>query len=166
MSRYELLASPVPLVPVTRGDYEQSSNSPTKSTTRVRWLKLHEWTSLPIDLYTYFSGLAVEEMLAKVATSNYRTGMDERRPEANPTDELTLAQWLTESFTYLHNRVTIPHGAAHPHAKIVIPAPQFLQAGKVDYVFACNRRACGVMELKTFWKVTSEQIDQVIDGSP
>jgi hypothetical protein len=92
MSRYQILATLVPLVPVPRGDYEQSGNYPTKSTTRVRWNALHEWTTLPADVFTYFGGLLVEEMLAKVATSNYRTGILERRAEENPTDQLTLAQ--------------------------------------------------------------------------
>src|SRR3981189_2314354 len=83
-----------------------------------------------------------------------------------PSDESTLRPFIDATYFTPHNMATVALGAEHPHAQIYEGAPaQFPQAGKCDYLFVQRGKICGVVELKTFWKVTPAQIDEVINGT-
>ena len=153
-------------MPVSKYIPPRSTASPTVSTTRVRWDRLTEWTSLMSEAWAYVSNLSQEELSARVASASYREGSNEELEETvEPTDEATLRPWIKAMFLFPHNVAVRPIAAVNAHAKIFeASAARFPHAGKCDYLFVHNGRRCGVVELKTYWKVTSEHIDEVING--
>ena len=64
-----------------------------------------------------------------------------------------------------HNFAAQPHQAVHPHAQINVFSSEYQLAGEADFLFVYNGLVCAVMELKTFWKVTAESINDVLLGS-
>jgi hypothetical protein len=114
----------------------------------------------------YLRNLAPEELYAQVGPANYRDSIDMvLRRRIHPCDESSLRPWIENIYFVPHSLVTDPVAAEHPHAEILEGAPaRFPQAGKCDYLFVHDGEICGVVELKTYWKVTSAQIDEVING--
>ena len=164
-TRKSILEKWEPPMPVSA--YRQSSNgSPTISTTRVRWQRLAEWRTLMTEVMEYIRNLSPEELRARVASADYRSSANEELEEtAEATDESTLRPWIKSIFFFPHNVASRPVAAVNAHAKIFeASAARYPQAGKCDYLFVHNNTICGVVELKTFWKVTPAQIDEVISG--
>jgi hypothetical protein len=60
-----------------------------------------------------------------------------------------------------HELVVLPERAAQGHALIDVPAPETPLIGDPDYLFFYNDLPVGIIELKTFWKVTAQAIDEV-----
>jgi hypothetical protein len=54
--------------------------------------------------------------------------------------------------------------ASHAHATIDTPAPEYGFVGDPDYLFLHQNSPVGVIELKTFWKVTALSIEEVLNG--
>jgi|SRR5579859_673682 len=165
-TRKMILDSFEPLMPISKYIPPRSTASPTVSTTRVRWDKLTEWTSLMSEAWAYVSNLSQDELYARVASATYRENSNEELEETvEPTDEATLRPWIKALFLFPHNVAVRPIAAVNAHAKIFeASAARFPHAGRCDYLFVYNGRRCGVVELKTYWKVTSEHIDEVING--
>lgn len=154
--------------PMPPPKYKQSkTGSPTLSTTRVRWQQLTEWTSLNSETLSYLQSLPPEEFFARVVNGDYRAAADlVLSMKVEPGDESSLRPWVDNIYFFAHNIAAKPVAAAHPHAKILEAVPaQFPHAGKCDYLFVHEGRPCGVVELKTYWKVTPKEIDEVLDGN-
>lgn len=149
---------------LTQGSYSQSM-SPTLSVTRSRWETLTQWTSLPDDIATFWQSLTQEELTAVVDPNNYmgtRLGLLAFLPA--PTSEGELHSPLNTLFVYPHNFAASPVGAVHPHAQIVVFSEQYRLTGDPDFLFLYNGSPVGIIELKTFWKVTAQLIDEVVFG--
>jgi hypothetical protein len=53
---------------------------------------------------------------------------------------------------------------SHFHSSIQVGAAEYQPIGDPDYIFVFNRALIGIIEVKTFWKVTKESIVEVIEG--
>ena len=163
MSRESVLTTPGTLL--VQGTYSQSQ-SPTLSTARARWANLTEWTSLPKDIATFWQSLSQEELAAIVDPNNYmgtRLGILALLPA--PTSEGQLHLPLNALFSFPHNFAANSLGAAHPHAQITVFAHEYGLVGDPDFLFVYNGSPVGIIELKTFWKVTAQMIDEVLYGN-
>jgi hypothetical protein len=120
------------------------------------------------EAWEYTQNLLPDELYARVASADYRSSSNEELEEtAEATDEATLRPWIKSIFFFPHNVASRPIAAVNAHAKIFeASAARYPHAGKCDYLFVHDGRICGVVELKTFWKVTPAHIDEVINGKP
>jgi hypothetical protein len=81
------------------------------------------------------------------------------------TKEEHLKRPLDRYYWTTHELAAHPAGATHVHAKVEIPGGEHALTGDMDYIFSHERYAVGVIELKTFWKVTPRAIDEVLNGT-
>jgi len=99
---------------------------------------------------------------------------DERRSarQANPTNENQLSGFMDARFVLPHNDITFPERTL---SEIVRYGSNHGTLGEPDYLFrpycppaepsAETPSLHAVMELKTFWKVTDELINELFDGN-
>lgn len=162
-TREALLATPG--IVLNQGTYSQSV-SPTLSTSRVRWRSIERWTTLQQDFQTYWSTLREEELGAVMEQTNYMTTtrLSLLATLPAPTSELELHQPFHVLYVYPHNFTASAVGAAHSHAQITVFAPQYGLAGQPDYLFVYHGMVRGIIEMKTFWKVSRQSIEEVLDG--
>ena len=83
-----------------------------------------------------------------------------------PATELQLRQPFETQYLHPHNIAACGTGAAHSHAQIAVFSPEYGLAGDPDYLFVYNGIVCGVIEMKTFWKVSRESVEEVLNGKP
>ena len=163
MSRQSVLSTPV--APLTRR-YRETPTSPTVSPFRIAWTEVSEWNTYRQDVFQFFNSLPPEEHAAIVDPGDY---MAERyeilEGLLEPTSELELHDPIQVLFHYPHNRAARPIAASHVHASIKpYSASKYHLVGDPDYVFVYDERVVGAVELKTFWSVTAQQIDEVFTG--
>jgi hypothetical protein len=163
MSRHSVLSTAV--APLTRG-YRETPTSPTVSPFRIAWTEASEWNTYRRDVFQFFNSLLPEEHAAIVDPGDY---MAERyeilEGLLEPTSEHGLQDPIQVLFHYPHNRAARPIAASHVHAKIKpYEASKYHLVGDPDYVFVHDERVVGAIELKTFWSVTAQQIDDVFTG--
>jgi len=164
MSRHSVLSTPGPVIP--EGTYNQT-DSPTTSPFRARWSELHEWTSLPMAITEYINGLPRWELDAFVDVDNHMTSTIPRYlANFRPTSrESQLHRPFFKLYVDSHDLVAGPDvEASHAHATIDTPAPEYGFVGDPDYLFLHQNSPVGVIELKTFWKVTASSIEEVLNG--
>jgi hypothetical protein len=161
MSRQYVLSHPG--IPVQHGSYVQTE-SPTTSPFRVRWSEIYEWTSLPYDITDYMNNLTAGELATIVDPGRLMVTL------ANliislATKEEHLKRPLDRYYWTTHELAAQPDGATHVHAKVEVPGGEHALTGDPDYIFLHDDYAVGIIELKTFWKVTPQTIDEVLNGS-
>src|SRR5438552_10052162 len=75
-----------------------------------------------------------------------------------------LSLHLDNRYTQPHNWTKTPH-----HSEIIRRDDGYGVVGKPDYLFVAHSTAFralhAVMELKTFWKVSADNIVEVLDGT-
>ena len=162
-TREALLATPG--IVLNQGTFSQSG-SPTLSTSRVRWQSIQRWVTIQQDFETYWQSLNQEELGAVIEQTNYmaNTRLSLLAMLPAPTTELELFHPFQVLYVYPHNFAASSVGAAHSHVQITVFAPQYALAGEPDYLFVYNGIVCGVIEMKTFWKVSRESIEEVLNG--
>lgn len=165
MSRGNVLSTPGFLV--SRGEY-LGGMSPTRCVERARWATLTEWTSFPDEVNHYWLSLSRTELATTVDPHNY---MDSRHFHLRgrrgfPTSEGDLEVPMDVLYTNPHNFAATPDGAAQPHAEIVKykRGSAFRLSGEPDYIFVHGDCVVGIIELKTFWNIDAQQIDEVLFG--
>jgi len=164
MSRHSVLATPGTMIP--QGTYIQT-DSPTTSSHRARWSELHEWTLLPMAIREYINGLPRWELDAFVDGEHYMTRTIPRfLANFRPTSrESQLHRPFFKLYVDPHDLVAGPDiEASHAHATIDTPAPEYGLMGDPDYLFLHGNSPVGIIELKTFWKVTARSIEEVLNG--
>jgi hypothetical protein len=162
-SRNNILNSSVQ--PLDQGSYSQSE-SPTLSAYRARWANLVPWDGLETDVALYLQSLGVAELSAIVVPPHYTAHQASILALLPlPTAEAELQAPLNTLFWHPHNLMANPLGAAHIHAQIVIYTGRYSFFGDPDFLFTMNGAPVGIIELKTFWKVTAEKIDDVFYGT-
>ena len=149
---------------VTRGDYVQT-DSPTLSSHRAHWSELNEWVSFSTDFQTFWNSIDPTEK--NEVTHNveflhlyYVTHV---RNLPQPTNEDMLSSHLDKQYVDVHNSVITPS-----HSKIIRRDGSYPTFGYPDYLFVAHiggRALHAIMELKTFWKVTVNDMTQVLDGN-
>ena len=163
VSREEFLRTPGKTV--ERGDYLQT-DSPTLSSTRTRWTQLLEWTTFSTDFQTFWNLLPTHEKNETLFTAEnlrfYNDTVLANLPR--PTNEDMLSQHLDARYTQPHNWTKTQN-----HAEIIRRDDGYALVGKPDYLFVAHNTAFralyAVMELKTFWKVSADNIMEVLCGN-
>lgn len=149
---------------VVRGDYLQT-DSPTLSSKRTRWLALGEWTAFAADFRAFWNSVTQEEKDQLLFTV-------EGLVFYNQTVLTNLHQPTNEDMLSVHldRRYLDPHNwtITRSHSKIIRRDDGYGLVGKPDYLFIADNSPTptlhGVMELKTFWKVSEISITELLDG--
>lgn len=161
-TRNDILNSSVQ--PLDQGTYSQSE--PPLSAYRARWANLVPWDRLSTYVTVYMQSLGVGELAAVVDPGGFMAIQgDVLAVYPQPTSEAALHPPLNLLFWIPHNFAAKPLGTTHLHAQIVMHSGRYPFFGEPDFMFDVNGEPVGIIELKTFWKVTTESIDDVFYGS-
>jgi hypothetical protein len=138
--------------------------SPTKSTYRLRWRELTEW-DFGAEAQAYWDNLDLSEKNALINVApGYWNFVLEAVSDISPSS-FTREPHLSNPFALLyagpHNRATI--GANDEHARLETTVPDSA-VGVPDGSFGLNGTLVGVVEIKTFWNITEQTIDEVLQG--
>jgi hypothetical protein len=165
MSRSELLG--MPGVNLTKGPYEQSG-SPTKSVYAAGWQEIYRWDTFVDDIKLYFGRLSRAEWNEPVDETLITGRRGQIRVLPEPENEEGLKNPLWTLYHTPHNSAIISDLGIAPHSEIAAYAASiFPFIGDPDFVFVDKRTKykTGVIELKSFWHVTKEEIDKVLNGT-
>jgi len=142
--------------------------SPTKSTQRYRWRQLLPW-DVEADARAYWDALSDDERTASVGVApGYWDFVQQQLDDYSQplTSEPSLRVPFSNAFQTPHNRAI--RGAGDIHAAMWSegsqPEPQPL--ANADCIMVYDGKLCGLIELKTWWKVTEAEIEQVRQGVP
>ena len=140
-------------------------SSPTKSTYRVRWREISEWTDFVIEAQEYWDGLddAEKNQIIPEARVTIWDQLSESMAVAMPSVSREGHLLIPFMFKY-----SIPHNHAIPgsrddHARITTSIPDVI-IGQPDACFEHDDKVGGIVEVKTFWNLANESIIQVIRG--
>lgn len=172
LARGNVLATPLPPV----RDALHTATSVTTSRYRLRWNRLSQWATFEDDMNNYFTNNVTAADIAALVM-NF-SGLQQFWNAVNESHIRTEAQIKLPFLTYakeVHNIVANGmYGAPPPsdvHSSIVevdSGAGSHGLVGVSDFALRndLEGRITVVGEVKNPWKVTPEQIDQVIDGYP
>jgi hypothetical protein len=152
--------------PLVNPDGDPPKGSPTKSTTRYPWRTLHHW-DVEADANAYWEGLPDDDKCSNVRVrSGYWDSVEDQLDDSfQPRDsESTLQFPFGVAYRGPHNRVI--QGASDAHAEIWDKGSRLQPSsvGNADFLFVHDRKLTGVIELKTWWKVTENEIEVVKAG--
>jgi len=140
--------------------------SPTKSTQRYRWRQLLPW-DVEADACAYWDALGDNQRTATLGVMpGYWDFVQQQLDDPQPlTSEPALRTPFSIAFRLPHNLAI--RGAADIHAEMWSegsqPEPQPL--ANADCLMVYDGKLCGLIELKTWWKVTEAEIEQVRRGN-
>ena len=141
--------------------------SPTKSTQRYRWRELLPW-DVEAEARVYWDALTEDQTTAMLSVPPVywdviQLQLDKYRQPL--TSEPGLRVPFSNAFQIPHN-IAI-EGALDVHAEMwtegAQPDPKPL--ANADFIMVYDGKLCGVIELKTWWKVTEAEIEEVRQGS-
>ena len=142
--------------------------SPTKSTQRYRWRQLLPW-DVEGDARAYWDALGDDQRTATLGVMpGYWDFVQQQLDDYSQplTSEPSLRLPFGIAFQTPHNRAI--RGAGDVHAEMWSegsqPEPQPL--ANADCIMVYDGQLCGLVELKTWWKVTEAEIEQVRQGNP
>ena len=147
-------------------DPPRKKGSPTKSTQRARWRELLSW-DVEAEASEYWDALGDGDKQAPVTIAGYWdfTQLQLDTYSVEITSEPALRDPFSTAFRVPQN-IAI-QGAADCHAEMRVTGtdsePQPL--AYADFFMVYDGKVCGLIELKTWWKVTEEEINQVRDGN-
>jgi hypothetical protein len=167
LSRQWVLEKPGILLMHTPREGRSRSHSPTVSVFRARWDTLTEWVSFINDFQAYWQSLPPPELTAIVDVRNQVAGIpdniEEDMQDGLPTREAELYDPFRQIYAVPHNIAARPIGATHPHARIKESNHDKI-AGEPDFMFVFQGYSVGIIEIKTFWHITPQSIDEVLFG--
>lgn len=139
-------------------------SSPTKSTYRVRWRELAEWTTFAGDALAYWDNLDDAEQNAVLPTVGERYWHQAYETLNNTTPIVTVEDDLGIYFTLLYGA---PHnvairGASDDHAEFIRRHPDL--TGLPDGCLKFDDRIAGIVEIKTFWNINEDVMREVFQG--
>ena len=155
--------------PLSNPDGDPSSGSPTKSTMRYRWRELQHW-DIELEARDYWAAVPIHDKQATL--SRVRPGFwDDMREDLEDVrepfkSEASLLAPFAIAFRIGHNRAI--RGASDQHAEMRSETGGLdgdPVVGNSDLVFVHQNKLVGIVELKTWWKVTESEINQVKSGN-
>ena len=142
-------------------------SSPTKGKYRLRWRELSEWSNFTSDAQTYWDNLGGFEKNQELpgVASNYWDVLYSSMAAVDDEEGVSRETDLVTPFTNLYSA---PHNLAIPgsnddHA-FMTPRRTANIIGDPDGCLKFNNQLAGIIELKTFWKVTETSILEVLEG--
>jgi hypothetical protein len=152
---------------LTHSNTDPKKSSPTKSTQRYRWRQLLPW-DVEAEARGYWDALGEDQKTAALAVMPGYWDFVQVQLDGY-TQPLTSESRLRIPFG---NAFQIPHnlairGAGDAHAEMwtegAQPDPQPL--ANADLIMVYDGKLCGLVELKTWWKVTEAEIEEVRQGT-
>ena len=139
--------------------------SPTKSTYRVRWREIHEWSDFVHEAQEYWDGLDDDEKNQFIPEARVTLWDQLSDTLAVVMPSLSREGQLVTPFTFMYSG---PHnhaisGTQGRHARITTSIPDFI-IGQPDACFEHDDKIGGIIEIKTFWNLIHESIVEVIRG--
>lgn len=141
--------------------------SPTKSTQRYRWRELLSWDA-EAQACAYWDSLDWTDKTAILPVAGYwaiaQLQVDSDFEEF--ASEPGLRSPFNSAFKHPHNLAI--RGAGDKHAEMRSEGSSFAERplANADYFMVYDGKVCGLIELKTWWKVTEAEIEEVRSGSP
>ena len=153
--------------PLSNPQGDPAPGSPTKSSMRYRWRELHDW-DVEADANEYWNAMSDGDKQARLSrVPPWEVVCMMLDSFTQPfTSESTLRYPFGTAFRSTHNLAI--QGASDAHAEIWGEDSSGLYEppiGNSDLMFVYNNRLAGIIELKTWWKVTQEQIAEVKAGT-
>jgi hypothetical protein len=144
----------------------KKKGSPTKSTQRYRWRELLPW-DLEAEASVYWEALSDDQKSATLGLPLVYWDVIQLQLDGYMqllTSEPELRIPFGTAFQIPPNLAI--RGASDLHAEMwtegTHPEPQPL--ANADFIMVYDRKLCGIIELKTWWKVTDAEIDEVRQG--
>jgi hypothetical protein len=140
--------------------------SPTKSTQRYRWHELLLW-DVEAEARAYWDAVRGDDKTAVLPVAGY-WGIAQLQLDSffqQLISELGLRVPFSNAFQISHH---IAIGGAHDvHAEMWTEGSQAdpQPVANADLIMVYYGRLCGLIELKTWWKVTEVEIEQVRQGN-
>ena len=133
---------------------------------RYRWRELLHW-DVEADAQAYWDSLADEEKTARLAVrpGYWEFVQDQLDNFIQPlTSEPVLRVPFSNAFQTPHN--TAIRGAGDVHAEMWTEGSRLDQPplGNADFIMVYDGKLTGLIELKTWWKVTEAEIEEVRSG--
>ena len=146
-------------------DIEPEKGSPTKSTQRYRWRELLPW-DVEAEARAYWEAVSEDDKTAILPVAGY-WGIAQLQLDSfsqQLTSEPGLRVPFSNAFQTPHN-IAI-HGAHDVHAEMWTEGSQSdpQPVANADLIIVYDGKVCGVIELKTWWKVTEVEIEEVRQG--
>ena len=145
---------------------DPAPGSPTKSTMRYRWRELLQW-DVETEAEAYWDGLADNDKNARLAVrpTYWEVVQDQLDSFTQPfSSEPTLRVPFSTALQIPHN-IAI-RDASDVHAEMWTEGSRLdtPPIGNADFIMVYDGKLTGLIELKTWWKVTEAEIEQVRTG--
>src|SRR5579859_1807700 len=152
--------------PLVNRDGDPKPGSPTKSTMRYRWHELRHW-QVEVDAQSYWDATPDDDktQTVDVPPAYWSVIEHQLRTFSQPlTSEPTLKVPFANALQIPHN-TAIP-GASDAHAEIWAEGSKLAiqPIGNADFIMVHDGKLTGIIELKTWWKVTTTEIEDVRTG--
>ena len=152
--------------PLHNSNADPPHSSPTKSTYRLHWRELREWETFTLDTQTYWDALDDMDKNAPLPIHPaYWSVVQSLLHQISPSRfsrEHQLATPFANLYAAPHNEAI--SGAGDEHARLDTSAPDDV-VGQPDGCFENNEQLTGIVEIKSFWNLTEQAIDQVLQGT-
>ena len=148
-------------------DSKQKKGSPTKSTQRYRWRELLLW-DIEAEALAYWHALGDDQKTATLAVMpGYWDFVQLQLDNYNQplTSEPGLRFPFGNAFQVPHNIAIKAAGDVHAEMWTEGSQPDPQPVANADFLMVYDGKLCGLIELKTWWKVTEAEIDQVRQGT-
>jgi hypothetical protein len=147
-------------------DTDPKKRSPTKSTQRYRWRELLPW-DVEAEARAYWDALGEDDKTAILPVAGY-WGIAQLQVDSDFEEfasESGLRSPFNAAFKHPHNLAI--RGASDEHAEMRSEDSNFAQrpTANADYFMIYDGKICGLIEVKTWWKVTEAEIEEARSGS-
>ena len=173
ITRQQVLMQVIPPVHPSAGHLSEAT---TKSTFRLRWNNLTEWTEFPNQVINYSNNIPLNDRNAGVMnTSTFQFCWERVADPIAVRGELHIQTFLELYVSSCHNAAAVGrHNAPLPydrHSAIVQNAQTpngFPVVGIPDFLMAVGltwNEPTAIFEIKTPWLVTARQVDDVLEDA-
>jgi hypothetical protein len=155
-----------PRAPETGMDKEKKKGSPTKSTQRHRWRQLKPW-DIEAEARVYWDALGEDQKTATLdVLPRYWDFVHNQLQGYNRPlkSEPGLRVPFSVAFEMPHNLAIRDSEDIHAEMWIEGSHPDPQPIANADLIMVYDEKICGLIELKTWWKVTEADIDEVRQG--
>jgi hypothetical protein len=143
---------------------DRQSGSPTKPTTRYRWRELRHW-DIEGETQSYWNALPDDDKTRTVDVPLGYWKAIEHQLQSLSQPESTLEVLFNNAIQNPHN--TAIQGASDAHAEICTDRRSKLAMKPIrrpDFIMVYDGKLTGIIELKTWLKVTATEIEDVRAG--
>lgn len=148
-------------------DPKKKKGSPTKSTQHYRWRELLLW-DVEAEALAYWNALSEDQKTARLGVMPgywdfVQLQLDKYRQPL--TSEPSLRVPFSNAFQTPHNIAIEAAGDVHAEMWTEGSQPDPQPVANADFIMVYDGKLCGPVDLKTWWKVTEAEIEEVRQGT-